>query len=251
LPGYFDGKNNCVYHFRVAGHDTENCFTLKDKIEALIKEGVIQLKGAPPNVNSNPLPNYGGAHVNMITVDEECNLDGTIVSTSVKERVKTLAFVVPIVTIGVRAPIVEVLMHKPTITALVAHTPSLDTKSVPWNYSTDARNKGKEKIVVEAATVGMTRSGSCYAPEGVVQGMPNRENSQKKVVTEAEVKDFWRKMPTKEYSVEELLKKTPAQISLLALLMTSATHRSALVKVLNEAHVPTEITSKGLSALVG
>lgn len=58
-------------------------------------------------------------------------------------------------------------------------------------------------------------------------------------------------MSTKEYSVVEQLKKTPAQIFLMALLTNSATHRNALVKVLSEAYVPAETTSENFSAMVG
>lgn len=106
-------------------------------------------------------------------------------------------------------------------------------------------------MVVEAAIVGMTRFGHCYSPERVVQGVPHKGNSHKKIVTEAEVDDFWRKMSTREYSAMEQLKKTPAQISLLSLLINSATPRSSLVKMYNEAYVPTEITSENLPTIVG
>ncbi|XP_055833734.1 uncharacterized protein LOC129902498 [Solanum dulcamara] len=235
---------------RAAGHDTENCLTLKDKIEALIKEGVIQLRGAAPNVNNNPLPNH--ENVNMITIDEECNLEGTILPIKEEKNVMASAFIAPIITIQARAPFeVEVLVPKPKITVLVAQSTHFDTKAVPWSYSTDTKDKGKGKVVIEVAAAGMTRSGRCYAPEGVARIVPNKEVNQKKVVTEAEIEDFWRKMPTKEYSVVEQLKKTPAQISLMSLLMSSETHRSALVKVLSEAYVPANITSENLSAMVG
>jgi len=250
LPGWYDETKHCAYHSGAAGHDTESCLTLKDKIEALIKEGIIQLKGVAPNVNNNPLPNHG--NVNMITVDEDCNLEGTIVPVKIEKNIETSAFISPVITVQVRAPIeVEAFLPKPKIVALAVQSSPFDTNAVPWDYSIDARDKGKGKIVVEAAAAGMTRSGRCYAPEEVVRGGPNKENNQKRVVTEAEVEDFWRKMPTKEYSVVEQLKKTPAQISLMALLMNSATHRNALVKVLNEAYVPAETTSENFSAMVG
>ncbi|XP_059289021.1 uncharacterized protein LOC132042521 [Lycium ferocissimum] len=252
LPGWYDGTKHCAYHSGVAGHDTENCLTLKDKIEALIKEGVIQLKGAPPNINNNPLPNHGDANVNMITIDEDYNLEGTIVPVKKEKKVESSPFIAPVITVQMRAPIeVEVLTPRPRITALVAQAPSFNTKAVPWNYSSDERNKGKAKLVVETVAAGITRSGRCYAPEEVARGAPSKENNQKKAVTEAEVEEFWRKMPTKEYFVVEQLKKTPAQISLLSLLMNSETHRSALVKVLNEAYVPAETSSEKFSAMVG
>ncbi|XP_060202527.1 uncharacterized protein LOC132630957 [Lycium barbarum] len=188
----------------------------------------------------------------MITIDEDCNLEGTIVPVKKKEKVKSSAFIAPVITVQMRAPIeVEVLTPRPRITAVVAQTPSFNTKAIPWNYQSDERNKAKGKLVVETVAAGLTRSRRCYAPEEVARRAPSKENGQKKVVTEAEVEEFWRKMPTKEYSVVEQLKKTPAQIYLLALLMNFETHRNALVKVLNEAYVPAETSSEKLSAMVG
>lgn len=57
--------------------------------------------------------------------------------------------------------------------------------------------KEREKLVVKVAATGMTRFRHYYAPEKVMQGVPNKENSQNRVVTEAEVEYYWRKMPTK------------------------------------------------------
>ncbi|XP_055812085.1 uncharacterized protein LOC129882003 [Solanum dulcamara] len=220
IGGAFKKKKDGVSAVMTIQEHTENCLTLKDKIEALIKEGVIQLRGAAPNVNNNPLPNH--ENVNMITIDEECNLEGTILPIKEEKNVMASAFIAPIITIQARAP-----------------------------FEVEVLDKGKGKVVVEAAAAGMTRSGRCYAPEGVARVGPNKEVNPNRVVTEAEIEDFWRKMTTKEYSVVEHLRKTPAQISLMSLLMSFETHRSALVKVLNEAYVPAEITSENLSAMVG
>ncbi|XP_070002634.1 uncharacterized protein [Nicotiana sylvestris] len=52
------------------------------------------------------------------------------------------------------------------------------------------------------------------------------------------------------YFVVDQLKKTPDQISLMSLLMSSDSHKNALVKVLNEAYVPAEITSEHLESMV-
>ncbi|KAJ8532930.1 hypothetical protein K7X08_015819 [Anisodus acutangulus] len=215
----FDGKGNPRAHLR------SYCDKLVgvDKIEALIKEGIIQLKGPSPNVNNNPLPNHDNANINMITVDEENSLEGTIVPIRTEERVESSALITPIITVQVRAPFeVEVLPPKPRIV-----TSYVDTKTAPWSYSIGERSRGKEKQIVEVVVAGMTRSGRCYAPA----------DNPKKVVTETEVEEFWRKMPTKEYSVVEQLKKTPAQISLLSLLMNSPDHGRALLEVLKEAYV--------------
>ena len=63
IPKWFDGSKSCAYHSGVVGHATEDCYGLKNKIEALIKEGVIQLAEAKPNVVNNPLPAHGNAKI--------------------------------------------------------------------------------------------------------------------------------------------------------------------------------------------
>ncbi|XP_075099260.1 uncharacterized protein LOC142176092 [Nicotiana tabacum] len=222
-----------------------------NKIEELIKARTIQLKGAPPNVNNNPLPNHDNTGINMISTDEDWNLEGTIVPIEDEKKAMSSAFIAHVITVQVRAPIeVDVLPLKPRIMALVAQTPSFETNAVPWDYQSDVRNKGKEKLVVEAAAAGMTRSDRCHVPEEQSQGTSSKDNNQKKSVTKAEAEEFWRKMQCSGYSVVDQLKKTPAQISLMSLLMSSDSHRNALVKVLNEAYVPAETTSEHLETMV-
>ncbi|KAG5622809.1 hypothetical protein H5410_008027 [Solanum commersonii] len=63
----------------VVRHDTEDCYGLKNKIEALIKEEEIQLTGPQPNMNNYPLPKHGNADVNMIIIEENMVLNGSIV----------------------------------------------------------------------------------------------------------------------------------------------------------------------------
>ncbi|XP_060190520.1 uncharacterized protein LOC132619713 [Lycium barbarum] len=94
-------------------------------------------------------------------IEEDCDLEGTIVSVKKEAKVESSAFIAP-------------------------------------NYQSDERNKEKEKLVVETVAAGLTRSGRCYAPEEVARGTPSKENGQRKAVTKAEVEEFWRKMPTKE-----------------------------------------------------
>ncbi|KAJ8538023.1 hypothetical protein K7X08_014563 [Anisodus acutangulus] len=118
VPKWHDETKHCAYHSGIPGHDTENCYALRNKIETLIKEGVIQLKGPSFNVNNNPLPNHDDANVNMITVDEDHNLEGTIVPVQRKEKVESSTFITPMITVQVKAPFgVEALPPKPRIMA--------------------------------------------------------------------------------------------------------------------------------------
>ncbi|KAH0634436.1 hypothetical protein KY284_037222 [Solanum tuberosum] len=92
IPKWFDGSKRCAYHSGVVGHDTEDFYGLKNKIEALIKEGAIQLTGPQPNVNNNPLPKHENANVNMITIEEDLDVKGSIVSIGKVEKDTLLMF---------------------------------------------------------------------------------------------------------------------------------------------------------------
>ena len=59
------------------------------------------------------------------------------------------------------------------------------------------------------------------------------------------------RMQPKEYSIVKHLEKTPAQISMWALLMSSQYHRQALLKVLDEAYVPVGTSVENLAAMIG
>ena len=57
LPRNFRANEYCDYH-QGTGHKTENCWTLKNRIQDLVDNGTI-IPVNHPNVNSNPLPNHG------------------------------------------------------------------------------------------------------------------------------------------------------------------------------------------------
>lgn len=124
--------------------------------------------------------------------------------------------------------------------------------------------------VANASEGGMTRSGRCYASEEVerrrqeiakgkekVTSSDNLKEAlrpqveKKKPVFEEDAAEFLKLIKQSEYSIVEQLKKTPARISLLSLILDSAPHRNALQKVLNEAYVEPSISPDGFERLVG
>ncbi|KAM3360583.1 hypothetical protein P3S68_015437 [Capsicum galapagoense] len=58
-------------------------------------------------------------------------------------------------------------------------------------------------------------------------------------------------MQPKDYSVEDQLKKTPAPISFMSLLMSSEALRNALMEVLSGISIPKEKTTKTLATAIG
>ncbi|XP_070036893.1 uncharacterized protein [Nicotiana tomentosiformis] len=134
-------------------------------------------------------------------------------------------------------------------TMTVASTPPVKSNAVPWDYVAEARRKGKAKMEESGAAQGMTRTGRIYTPENL--GGTSREAASKQPIIETGPDDLWRKMQAREYSVVDHLNKTPAQISILSLLQNSEAYRNALMKVLNEAYVPNNITSGEMANMVG
>uniref|UniRef100_M1B273 Gag/pol polyprotein n=1 Tax=Solanum tuberosum TaxID=4113 RepID=M1B273_SOLTU len=95
---FYRPDQRCACHSNSVGHDTEDCVNLKHKIQDLIDQNVVSLQTVAPNVNSNPLPNHGGATINMIeTYDDWCvtkaivsiapdELESVVASLSIREK---------------------------------------------------------------------------------------------------------------------------------------------------------------------
>ncbi|XP_052877219.1 uncharacterized protein LOC128283850 [Gossypium arboreum] len=147
--------------------------------------------------------------------------------------------------------------------------PYKDSKRVQWNYSCNVTIPGKKSPASASQQnqdVGFfTRSGRRYVPEGTgtkiaEERIPTVEQRKEKTVgfespvnesvTENEAREFLKFLKHSEYSVVEQLHKQPARISVLALLLSSETHRSALMKVLNETYVAHDISVNKLDRLV-
>ncbi|XP_015081454.1 uncharacterized protein LOC107025117 [Solanum pennellii] len=217
----------CDYNSNGVGHDTEYCINLKHKIQDLIDQEVVSLQPAAPNVNTNPLSNHGGSNINMIETDEDwCgtkmitpivhdDLERAVTSLSVKE---TREFVIL------------------TPTKVVALVPS--------------ETLVKPKFVIEtAAAQGMTRSRRCYTPDKLALGGQKKDQA-KRPISEGETEEFRRMMQPKYYSIVKNLEKTPAQISIWALLMSSQSHRKALMKALDDTYVPAGTSSDNVASMI-
>ncbi|XP_016675406.1 uncharacterized protein [Gossypium hirsutum] len=147
--------------------------------------------------------------------------------------------------------------------------PYKDSKKVHWNYDCNVTIPGGESPVnasQENQDVGFyISSGRRYDPantknEIVKEKAPIVEQRKEKTVrfkslvnepvTENEAREFLKFLKHSEYSVIEQLRKKLARISVLALLLSSETHRNALMKVLNETYVANDISVNKLDHLV-
>ncbi|KAI5402268.1 hypothetical protein KIW84_050039 [Lathyrus oleraceus] len=62
---WYKPELHCVYHSGAPGHDVENCYPLKTKVQDLVRSGILFFEDVGPNVKMNPLPEHGKS-VNMV-----------------------------------------------------------------------------------------------------------------------------------------------------------------------------------------
>lgn len=264
------------------GHDTEKCWKLRHAIQDLIDTNKIEVQTPEaPNINQNPLPAHHETHMIELVYEggELRKPSQTVmmiqaapkeVSTSRGTKVQSQGeSVKPVVILGkslsaiTRKPepsklVISGIPPTPTVVLKgvcrelvtikpVVQLPMIDSRVVPWKYEKAVvMYKGKQVEEVSCETQWLTRSGRCFAPAELRRANPV---ATKKPVSEEEAEEFLRKMKVQDYSVVEQLRKTPAQISLLSLLIHSEEHRRALLKILNEAHVPSEISVNHLETI--
>ena len=70
-------------------------------------------------------------------------------------------------------------------------------------------------------------------------------------MVENETNEFLKLMKHSEYCIVDQLKKTPAKISIMSLILNSELHHNALQKVLNKAYIPQNVEQKTIENLVG
>ena len=137
-----------------------------------------------------------------------------------------------------------------------------DNKKVPWNYGMQVIATRENKSKIEERKVGnltsgfegITKSGRCYTPEELEKrrkkmGKAIEDLTRAKLAKE-EVTDSLRIIKSSEYNVVKQLSKMPSHISVLSLLLASESRREALLKVLNKAYVPEDITGPSFENMV-
>ncbi|RDY05743.1 hypothetical protein CR513_10381, partial [Mucuna pruriens] len=148
---------------------------------------------------------------------------------------------------------------KPRVLAKLAY----NNNTVLWKYLTEEpqapqiiKETATPKITNIAVVGGMTWSGRIFTPEALRSKdlAPTKKEriveSPKRMVIEEEAHKFLKIILHNEYEMLDQLHKTPARISLLSLLINSESHRELLLKILNEAHVPQDITPTKFGGII-
>ncbi|XP_022736187.1 uncharacterized protein LOC111289419 [Durio zibethinus] len=237
-----NSTESCNYHRGVLGHSIQNCHQFRQEVQKLIDEGRMEFyqeRGELVKTEVSTIDSKNKFVRRPVTIyyDEK--------PTSKLEKPVSR----PVVTIKVPGPF-----------------PYQNDKTVPWKYDYD--------VVVNPDTAnitgvgGITRSGRCYTPEALEKARKEKakvgeenenqsgldttlEKEWQKPVSESEAGEFLKLIKHSEYSVVEQLNKMPARISLLSLLLSSESHRNALLKVLNQAYVSHNASVEYVEQLVG
>ncbi|XP_070017029.1 uncharacterized protein [Nicotiana sylvestris] len=149
---------------------------------------------------------------------------------------------VPKGTYVVRAP----RLNEPVVIGCTPQRPMTDPTAIPWNYNEAVVTyKGKEVL----GEVNETNPAEKYLNLEKVNNATKKRFPLKKSVSAEEAEEFFRKMKTADYEIIDQLRKSPAQVFLLSLLMNSTKHQKVLIKTLNEAYVPIETTVEQLERM--
>ncbi|KAL4302206.1 hypothetical protein GQ457_10G004520 [Hibiscus cannabinus] len=217
-----DGQNTpdgyCLYH-NEHGHDIQECVDFKELIQSMMDNKQMEFY---EETTPEEMDVYASEEETP-KKDVERNFPVVIISGPKKgERVES------------SRP--RVVIQRPV------PFPYKDDKAVPWRYDCDMAIQGNNFSGEGLNDVGFfTRSGRRYVPK--------EGESDNVKVKEEEVREFLKFLKHSEYSVVEQLHKLPARISVLALLLSSESHRNALLKVLNETFVPKDISVNKLDKL--
>ncbi|XP_019244417.1 PREDICTED: uncharacterized protein LOC109224284 [Nicotiana attenuata] len=153
---------------------------------------------------------------------------------------------VPKGTYVARGPVISPRLTEPVVISRAPQKPMKDPTVVPWNYNKAVVTyKGKEIM----GEVNETNPSGKYLNLEELNKTKQKRFPLKKPVSAEEAEEFFRKMKTSEYDVIDQLRKSPSQVSLLSLLISSNEHQKVLLKTLNEAYVPVETTVEQLERM--
>jgi len=198
LSKWVNPNKTYAYYSGMKGHTIDECRTLKDKIQALIDNKVIQVKEVAPNVRNNSLPDHRSGGIHVIEMDEEWDPEGSIGLIREGDDFKLAVILTPIV-VQTQSPIeVEITTSDPfevevappvatpipfkvevatPFTMTVSTTPPFNSKEIPWDYIAEARRKGKANMEESDTAQGMTRTKRIYTLEHL--GGPSKDATTK------------------------------------------------------------------------
>ncbi|XP_070025362.1 uncharacterized protein [Nicotiana sylvestris] len=144
---------------------------------------------------------------------------------------------VPEGTYVVRGPVISPRLNETVVIGRAPQRPMTDPTAIPWNYNNAVVTyRGKEI----SGEVQENNPAEKYLNLEEVNNAIKKNFPPKKPVSVEEADELFQKMKMADYEIVYQLRKSPAQVSLLSLLINSTKHQKVLIKTLNEAYVPIE-----------
>ncbi|KAI5406029.1 hypothetical protein KIW84_052693 [Lathyrus oleraceus] len=180
---WYKPELHCVYHSGAPGHDVENCYPLKTKVQDLVRCGILCFEDVGPNVKKNPLPEHGKS-VNMVQgfpgkykVKYVSHIRQSLVEMHRLLNVDEDADEVNVISPVFRIPEPIIIKYDSSkqkaspslIIKPASPVPYSSEKAVPYRYNVVSLEDGKEvplpaSSVVNIADVsGLTRSGRVFS----------------------------------------------------------------------------------------
>ncbi|PKI67876.1 hypothetical protein CRG98_011734 [Punica granatum] len=232
LPYTGNSSLRYEYHSGALGHTINNCWKLWEEVRKMINANQLSFNAVrPPNVQANPLPYYGsssGPTINMIGIcalrEDESKQEGHVL------------FVIEYVPVEIAVGFTgSDDAPTPFVIEVPAREPYQDNKG-PWTYEESIGS-----LEQQFSVMGVTCSGRVYenpdaarkekAPTAAFGTVSESTPTPPKKITEEEAEVFMKIIKASEYKVVEQMGKSPAHISLLALLLGSKPHREVLLKI--------------------
>jgi len=181
-----EGSDYCVFH-EEEGHHINDCMEFRKKIEKIMIIGELRIETME-----------NGDEIRMIE-DQDRLLE--------VYRVQPTTYGPP-----------KLILVKPSYT-------KRNHSAMPYNYGY-ASNVGTPLPLFQTEVSGLTRSGRCFTPKELrkAKGKKMVDLGKKlevnKPVTEEESNEFLKLIKHSEYCIVDQLKKTPARISLMSLILS-------------------------------
>ncbi|XP_038699654.1 uncharacterized protein LOC119996947 [Tripterygium wilfordii] len=133
-------------------------------------------------------------------------------------------------------------------------------KAVPWVYEKSDPGVAVGNISGESSDpVSRTEAERKRKGKDVIRAEENLKDLKKdrivceeikKTVTDGEIQEFLKIVCQSEYMIVDQLKKTPAKISILELIMSSEPYRKVLLRMLNQAYILEKIPTESFDGIV-
>ncbi|KAI5445677.1 hypothetical protein KIW84_013776 [Lathyrus oleraceus] len=252
---------HCVYHSGAPGHNVENYYPLKTKVQDLMRCGILTFEDSGPNVTKNPLPEHGN---HMEHDHDKCHICSVnrLGCRQVRRELQELlddVFKIPEPVVirydGSKQKVSPSLVIKPA-----DPVPYSSDKEVPFRYNLVAVEDGKEVSLPSSSVVniddvsGLTRSGRVFSAPPKPQA---KADSDVRPVGNA-VNPL---NPTLAVAKPSSIQKTPASsvgssgtvnedCDEMLRLIKKKPHREALQKVLDLAYVDHDVTIEQFDSIV-